>query len=131
MIADVNRGNTRSCGCLRDDASRSRAKHGQAGGGNLERTSAYARWAAMRRRCLNPHHPRYADWGGRGITICERWNDFEKFYEDMGDPPPGKSLDRRDNDAGYSPENCRWSTPQEQQMNRRITKIVEMRRREQ
>jgi len=76
----------------------------------------------MRERCLNPKNKRYPDWGGRGITICERWNDFALFLQDMSEKPDGTSLDRIDNDAGYSPSNCRWSTPKEQANNRRNRK---------
>jgi hypothetical protein len=65
----------------------------------------------MRARCCNPKHKRWKDYGGRGITVCERWLIFDNFYADMGDPPPGWLLDRIDNDLGYGPSNCRWTTP--------------------
>lgn len=71
-------------------------------------------------RCRRPTHQRYADYGGRGITVCERWRaDFWSFVADMGERPPGRSLDRTDNDKGYSPDNCRWATAKEQRANRR------------
>ena len=73
----------------------------------------------MHGRCGNPKHPRYADYGGRGITVCERWHSFENFLADMGEPPPGLTLDRINNDLGYSPENCRWATVSEQNFNRK------------
>jgi hypothetical protein len=82
-------------------------------------TKIYYIWADMLYRCTKAKHARYADYGGRGITVCERWHEFANFFADMGERPEGRSLDRRDNDAGYSPENCRWATPAEQSENRR------------
>jgi hypothetical protein len=75
----------------------------------------------MRARCLNPQSARYADYGGRGITVCPTWDDFETFLRDMGPKPsPRHSIDRIDNDRGYSPENCKWSTTTEQNRNTRL-----------
>lgn len=77
----------------------------------------------MKARCLNPKSPDYKDYGGRGITICESWIDsFEAFLEDMGERPKNRTLDRRDTNGNYEPDNCVWSTAKEQANNRRNSK---------
>lgn len=87
---------------------------------SMSNTPTYSSWSSMKSRCSNPDATGYEKWGGRGIKVCERWMDFKNFYEDMGDRPQGTSLDRIDNNGNYEPDNCKWSTPQEQAENRGI-----------
>lgn len=115
-------GRTRSCGCLNSELSAERAasrvKHGHAGG----KTPTYASWQSMRTRCLNPNDEHWPDYGARGITVCQRWDDFVAFLADMGERPARKTLDRIDVNGNYEPSNCRWATSLEQARNKRPAK---------
>ena len=91
-------------------------KHGQSGGVS-SRSPTYGTWANMLQRCLNPKNPRWSDYGGRGIKVCEQWVTFATFLADMGERPEGKTLDRKSPDGNYEPGNCRWATPLEQRAN--------------
>lgn len=81
-------------------------------------TPAYLSWTCMRKRCTDPRDPSWANYGGRGVNVCERWQDFAAFLADMGPRPDGHTLDRIDPDGNYEPGNCRWATMLEQRHNR-------------
>lgn len=89
-------------------------------------STEYKCWATMIQRCCNPNSPSYADYGGRGITICDEWrHSFEQFIIDMGlKPHPSLSIDRKDNSLGYFKENCRWATRSQQVLNQRQRRLV-------
>jgi hypothetical protein len=116
ITSNLRRGNTKSCGCVRLDAM---VKHGMAG------TKEYAVWCEMRARCGNAKSTAFRNYGARGITVCPEWSDFVTFLTDMGPRPPGCDLDRRDNDKGYSKDNCRWISRQRNLNNKRTNRFVE------
>ena len=86
----------------------------------------YSVWLCMRDRCRNPNNRQWDDYGGRGISICARWDSYAAFESDMWPRPKGRSIDRIDNDGGYSPDNCRWARRKEQQRNQRRAVYVEI-----
>lgn len=94
----------------------------------LSKTSEYKIWLGIKYRCFNEKCSAYIDYGGRGITVCDRWLSFENFYEDMGARPVGQTLERVDNDGNYCPENCEWADYSKQNKNRRKLKTSNTRR---
>lgn len=113
---DIRRGKSTNCGCRHKEVLQKRNyRHGMAG------TRPYRIWKAMHSRCYNPKVPSYADYGGRGIKICDRWkNSFENFWADMHDGyADDLEIDRIDHDADYCPENCRWASDKQQNRNKR------------
>lgn len=89
------------------------------------KTPTHWSWVTMRQRCGNPNTPKYRLYGGRGIAVCERWQDFDNFLADMGPRPEGMTLDRVDSDGNYEPGNCRWATFSEQNRHKRTGKLTE------
>lgn len=120
---NLRKGDTKSCGCLRSTVTSVRSlKHGHIAGSTREKrnpTKTYRCWSNMLTRCYNKKQPEYINYGGRGIFVCKRWHKFENFLADMGESPPGLSLERRNNSLGYSKRNCYWATASQQMKNRR------------
>lgn len=123
-VVSVSSGVTRSCGCLKAEVACARSTtHGHSGNrGSRE----YISWTKLKQRCENKNSHKYPSYGGRGITVCERWSkSFEAFLEDMGPRPEGCSIERRDNNEGYSKDNCLWASRKEQQRNMRTNRLIE------
>ncbi len=113
-------GRIKSCGCLTKSLiRRARTTHGDTD------TPTWRSWRSMHMRCYSVSHKSYADYGGRGITVCDRWHSYEAFKADMGDRPALKTIGRLDNDGNYEPNNCEWQTATEQSRNRRSSALLE------
>lgn len=113
---------SRKCGY--DRVSRLLTVHGEASFVREKKTFEYATWLNMRARCVNPKNEFWHDYGGRGIRVCQRWDDYSLFLADMGRRPAGCTIDRIDNDGHYEPGNCRWATSVEQGFNKRNNRFV-------
>lgn len=113
-------GHTKSCGCYRAEVSAPKTGHKNMRHGYAFRTPTYRTWAGMIQRCNNPSNKDYADYGAKGVTVCDRWRDFKLFLEDMGERPGGLTLDRINPYGNYEPSNCRWADWIVQANNRRI-----------
>jgi len=112
-------GTTKSCGCLMIDTARMLATH------HLSYSKPYSVWAAMKSRCSNPKNEGYHNYGGRGITVCDKWLTFDGFWEDMEQGyKEGLTLDRKDNNGNYEKSNCRWITQLEQSNNMRRNVMI-------
>lgn len=123
----VTCGHSKSCGCLKNEvASKTHTKHGKSTSKKRTRDASYTTWCSMKQRCFNPNTKQFDDYGGRGITVCDRWKDsFSNFVNDMGERPPGLTLERKNNNGNYEPDNCEWASRLDQGKNRRpqVTEI--------
>lgn len=117
-------GHTKSCGCLQQLGTTIKRSGPRKGS---EKHPLYGTWIQMIHRCSNPKHDSYKYYGGRGIKVCERWLTFKQFVADMGERPLGHQIDRKNNDLGYNPNNCRWVLPIDQARNTRANRQVTVR----
>lgn len=118
---NLRTGNTKSCGCLRNEIAANRTRtHGRSD------TPEYGIWVDIIQRCENTRRPAFKNYGGRGINVCDRWKKFENFFADMGQRPAGHEIERKDNNKGYSPDNCIWVPEAVQHLNTRRTRWLEV-----
>lgn len=121
--ADLKRGHSKSCGCLQRERVKSTGEANRTHG--LTQHPEFNIWNCMIRRCCDTKHPRYADYGGRGITVCDRWRESPaNFFADMGPRPRGYTIERKNNDRGYCPDNCEWIPKPDQNKNTRETRLI-------
>jgi len=113
--ASIRSGSTKSCGCL---VTKTNGKHLK------EKSKIYKTWIGIKTRCFNKNSNIYKNYGGRGISMCETWKDFNVFYKDMGDVPNGMSIDRIDVNGDYKKSNCKWSNHKEQSRNKRNNNFI-------
>lgn len=120
-ISYLTSGDTQSCGCLSAEISKRGRRRRHSGSGTPE----FNVWVGMKQRCGNPSNPAYKDYGGRGISVCRDWLEFENFLRDMGPrPSPNHSIERINNDKGYSADNCKWEVRVAQANNRRSSRQI-------
>jgi hypothetical protein len=118
--SNLRHGYTKSCGCLHQEATKkANTTHGES------KSKTYVIWRNMINRCENYARPDFINYGGRGISVCQKWRSFVGFVSDMGKAMPGMSIDRINTDGNYEPSNCRWATATQQARNKRNTRLVE------